>query len=88
MLDELRRGAAFVAYQLVLAIGILAMPVALGARRLGLTLPIGRLVESAERAYRNGSRCRAVARLPSAGRGYGQQRWEGWHLSAVGRNHW
>ena len=56
MLDELRRGAAFVAYQLVLAIGILAMPVALGARRLGLTLPIRRLVESAERAYRNGSR--------------------------------
>ena len=56
MLDDLRRGAAFVAYQLVLAIGILAMPVALGARRLGLTLPIGRLVESAERAYRNGSR--------------------------------
>ncbi len=56
MLDDLRRGAAFVAYQLVLAVGILAMPVALGARRLGLTLPIRRLVESAGRAYRNGSR--------------------------------
>ncbi|SMP21746.1 hypothetical protein [Halobellus salinus] len=56
MLDDLRRGAAFVLYQITLAFGILAMPVALGAQRLGLTLPIRRLVESAERAYRSGSR--------------------------------
>jgi len=56
MLDDLRRGAAFLLYQIALAVGILAMPVALGARRLGLTLPIGRLVESAERVYRSGSR--------------------------------
>ena len=56
MLDDLRRGAAFVLYQLTLAVGILAMPVALGARRLGLTLPIGRLVEAAKRTYRSGSR--------------------------------
>lgn len=56
MLNDLRRGAAFLLYQLVLAVGILAMPVALGARRLGLTLPIRRLVELAERTYRNGSR--------------------------------
>jgi len=56
MLDDLRRGAAFVLYQITLAVGILAMPVALGARRLGLTLPVRRLVESAGRVYRNGSR--------------------------------
>ena len=56
MLDDLRRGAAFVLYQITLAFGILAMPIALGARRLGFTLPIRRLVESAERAYRSGSR--------------------------------
>ena len=56
MLDDLRRGAALVLYQITLAVGILAMPVALGARRLGLTLPIRRLVESADQVYRNGSR--------------------------------
>ena len=56
MLDDPRRGATFLLYQIVLAVGIAAMPVALAARRLGLTLPVGRLVESAERAYRSGSR--------------------------------
>ncbi|MBB6645498.1 hypothetical protein [Halobellus ruber] len=55
MLDDLRRGATFLLYQIALAVGIVAMPVALGARRLGLTLPIGRLVETAERAYRSAS---------------------------------
>jgi hypothetical protein len=56
MLDDLRRGAAFLLYQIVLAVGIVAMPMALGARRLGLTLPIRRLVESAERTYQSTSR--------------------------------
>ncbi len=56
MLDNLRRGAALVLYQIVLAVGILAMPLALGARRLGLTLPVRHLVESAKRAYRSGTR--------------------------------
>ena len=55
MLDDLRRGTTFLLYQLTLFFGILAMPVALGARRLGLTLPVRRLIESAERTYRRQS---------------------------------
>lgn len=55
MLDDLHRGATFVLYQLTLLVGILAMPVALGARRLGLTLPVRRLIDSAERTYRSRS---------------------------------
>jgi hypothetical protein len=55
MLDELHRGATFLLYQTALLFGLLAMPVALGARRLGLTLPVRRLIESAERAYQGRS---------------------------------
>ena len=55
MLADLHRGTTFLLYQLTLLFGILAMPVALGARRLGLTLPVRRLIESAERTYQRRS---------------------------------
>jgi hypothetical protein len=55
MLDDIHRGATFLLYQFTLLVGILAMPVALGARRLGLTLPVRRLIESAERTYQRQS---------------------------------
>jgi hypothetical protein len=51
MITDLHRGAAFLLYQATLLFGILAMPVALFARRLGLTLPVRPLIESAERTY-------------------------------------
>jgi hypothetical protein len=38
-------------YQVTLVLGILLMPVALLARRAGVNLPIGRLVDSVGRAY-------------------------------------
>jgi len=51
MMTDLHRSAAFLLYQTTLLFGILAMPVALFARRLGLTLPVRSLIESAERTY-------------------------------------
>ncbi|RLM57490.1 hypothetical protein DVK02_06915 [Halobellus sp. Atlit-31R] len=51
MMTDLHRGAAFLLYQATLLVGILAMPIALLARRLGLTLPVRPLIESAERTY-------------------------------------
>ncbi len=51
MMNDLHRGAAFLLYQTTLLFGILAMPIALFARRLGLTLPVRTLIETAERTY-------------------------------------
>jgi hypothetical protein len=51
MFDRITRFSAFVAYQTTIALGILAMPLALLARRAGVTLPLHRLVESAGSAY-------------------------------------
>jgi len=51
MIEDLHRGVALVLYQTTLLFGILAMPVALLARRLGLTLPVRPLIESAEATY-------------------------------------
>ena len=51
MMTDLHRGAAFLLYQTTLLFGILAMPFALLARQLGLTLPVRPLIESAERTY-------------------------------------
>ncbi|WP_435184419.1 hypothetical protein [Halobellus sp. EA9] len=51
MIEDLHRGVALVLYQTTLLLGILAMPIALAARRLGLTLPVRPLIESAERTY-------------------------------------
>ncbi|MGQ4555074.1 hypothetical protein [Halobellus sp. GM3] len=51
MMTDLHRGAALLLYQTTLLFGILAMPIALFARQLGLTLPVRPLIESAERTY-------------------------------------
>lgn len=45
------RAALFALYQLSLLVGVLLLPVALAARRLGVTLPLGRLVERLGDAY-------------------------------------
>jgi hypothetical protein len=51
MFESLSRAGAFAAYQITLAVGIALMPLALFARRLGVTVPFGDLVTAAARAY-------------------------------------
>ena len=51
MFEPLSRAGAFAAYQITLAVGIALMPLALFARRLGVTIPFGALVAAAGRAY-------------------------------------
>jgi hypothetical protein len=51
MTSAMRRGATFALYQVTVALGILLMPVALLARRIGVTLPVNRLLDAANAAY-------------------------------------
>jgi hypothetical protein len=51
MFESLSRAGAFAAYQLTLALGIVLMPLALFARRLGVTIPLGDLVAVMGRTY-------------------------------------
>lgn len=51
MMTDLRRASAFVCYQITVMIGIVALPFALLAQRFGLTLPIGRVVDTAAQTY-------------------------------------
>jgi hypothetical protein len=51
MFDRITRLALFAAYQTTIAVGILAMPLALLANQAGITLPVHRLVDSASSAY-------------------------------------
>lgn len=51
MMDLLQRATLFALYQASIAVGIALLPVALLARRVGVTLPVGRLVERLRRAY-------------------------------------
>ncbi|MFB6196475.1 MAG: hypothetical protein ABEI80_09915 [Haloplanus sp.] len=53
MIESLYRAGAFTLYQTTLVVGIVLMPLALLARRLGVTLPLGDLVTTAARAYEN-----------------------------------
>jgi len=53
MIDLLQRATLFALYQASIVFGILLLPVALLARRGGVTLPIGRVVERLGRAYRD-----------------------------------
>lgn len=52
MLDRATRLALFTLYQSALAVGIALLPVAVLARRAGVTLPVRRLVECTEQAYK------------------------------------
>ncbi|SEL75013.1 hypothetical protein [Haloferax larsenii] len=51
MFHRLQKTALFAAYQLTVATGIALLPVALAARRMGVTLPVHRLVETTGDAY-------------------------------------
>jgi hypothetical protein len=51
MIQGLYRATLFALYQTVVFVGILAMPVALLARRAGVTVPLGRVVETVGEAY-------------------------------------
>ena len=55
MIETPYRVSTYVLYQLTLLLGIVMMPVALLARRLGLRLPIRRLIEATGQAYQNAS---------------------------------
>jgi len=46
MFDSVRRAAVFALYQASVAAGIVLLPVALLTRRLGITLPVHRLVDA------------------------------------------
>lgn len=50
--ERLLKSLLFAAYQSSLVLGIVLLPLALAANRLGVTLPIHRLVQVSERAYR------------------------------------
>ncbi|MFB6138697.1 MAG: hypothetical protein ABEJ42_10255 [Halobacteriaceae archaeon] len=52
MPTRLKRFTTALLYQTTVALGILLLPVALIARRLGVSLPVRRAIESAERLYR------------------------------------
>ena len=52
MFDRITQLGLFALYQSSLALGLLLLPVALLVRQVGVTLPVGRLVEHTERAYR------------------------------------
>jgi hypothetical protein len=51
MIETTYRAGLLVTYQFAVFVGILLMPVALLARRVGVTLPLGRLVRTLDDAY-------------------------------------
>ena len=51
MIPRVYRATLFALYQLCIMIGILAMPVAMATRQVGVTLPIHRLLENVGEAY-------------------------------------
>jgi hypothetical protein len=53
MISMLQRAALYALYQASIAVGIVLLPVALLLGRLGVTLPIHRVVERLGEAYTN-----------------------------------
>jgi hypothetical protein len=51
MIESVTRLTVFALYQFTVLLGILLLPVALAARRLGIQLPIGDLIERLDSAY-------------------------------------
>jgi hypothetical protein len=51
MIEMASRLTVFALYQITVLFGILLVPVALAARRLGIQLPIGNLIERLDTAY-------------------------------------
>lgn len=56
MFEPVTRFATFVLYQVTVILGILLLPLAVLARRVGITLPLGRLVETATERYERTAR--------------------------------
>ncbi|PSP50214.1 hypothetical protein BRC67_09760 [Halobacteriales archaeon QH_3_68_24] len=48
---RLQRATVFVLYQLSLLVGIVLLPMALAMRRIGIVLPVHRVVDRLETAY-------------------------------------
>jgi len=55
MIDLFERAALFALYQASIAAGIVLLPLALVARRGGVTIPLDRLIDRLGRAYENAS---------------------------------
>lgn len=55
MIAPAYRFTVFALYQITVALGIVLLPLALVVRQAGVTLPVGRLIGAAERAYENAS---------------------------------
>jgi hypothetical protein len=53
MINILERAALYALYQASIALGILLLPVALLLGRVGVTLPVHRVVEWLDQAYAN-----------------------------------
>ncbi|MDL5363714.1 hypothetical protein QRT08_17255 [Halalkalicoccus sp. NIPERK01] len=51
MIARLQRFALFALYQTTVALGLFMLPVAIGMKRIGVSLPIHRLLARVERAY-------------------------------------
>ena len=51
MITTLRRASLFALYQLTVLTGIALLPLALAARRFGVSVPIGRVVDAVGAAY-------------------------------------
>ena len=51
MIEPIERAAWLAAYPFTQLVGLVMLPVAVLARRAGLTLPVGRLIERTGRAY-------------------------------------
>lgn len=51
MIESATRLTVFALYQLTVLFGILLLPVALLARRVGINLPIGEVIERLDSAY-------------------------------------
>jgi hypothetical protein len=53
MIETTYRAGLLVVYQFAVFVGIVLMPVALLARQVGVTLPVGHLVQTLDDAYTN-----------------------------------
>ncbi len=51
MIDPVERAILYALYNVSIAFGIMLMPIALLARRMGVTLPIHRVIDRVDRAY-------------------------------------
>ncbi|ADJ15749.1 hypothetical protein [Halalkalicoccus jeotgali] len=55
MIERLSNVALFALYQTTVALGLCLLPLAVAMRRVGLTLPVHRLLAAAERSYQKRS---------------------------------